>query len=474
MDSVVVKKAGFGYRFEGSSKRWGTKVPGDMVWRKGGMCAWTLRNVTLLVTCPRGFAGTIYVHFGDMSLDQLGPVRLTEATALCKVHIRNMEIIANQNRRSVLLAMGFYVHEINMGVAAYAREHGWILQDITSRSGVMPHGWKGNGIITLLPDWEHRRLIESVLSAGVPVVNLSDQLPELPFPRVLPDNHAIGRVAAEELLSRGFRHFAFFMLNHNAPVERERMEGFRDTVLAQGKNLNLLDYTTMRIDADADKALVERLGRDLKKLPVPVGVMAQYDADANEVVYACMDAGLKVPEEVAVIGVDNDPIYAELGPVPLSSVMSCREILGYRGAELLDRLMDGEAPPDKAIRIPPAGVVVRQSSDIFAIEDSAIKKALDFIANNLGCKISIKDIVAASGVSRRSLYDKFQKQLGRSIHKEIQRQRTNKAGQLLAGTDCKMQKIAEVCGFAWAEDFSKIFKRAAGMSPSNYRAAHRK
>ena len=365
--------------------------------------------------------------------------------------------------------MGFYVHEINMGVAAYAREHGWILQDITSRSGVMPHGWKGNGIITLLPDWEHRRLIESVRKAGVPVVNLSDQLPGLPFPRVLPDNHAIGRVAAEELLSRCFQNFAFFMLNHDAPVERERMEGFRDTVLAQGKKFHLLDYTSLRSDKHADKALVKWLSRGLRTLPIPVGVMAQYDADANEVVYACIDAGLKVPEEVAVIGVDNDPIYAELGPVPLTSVISCREMIGYRGAELLDRLMSGGIAPEKAIRIPPAGLVVRRSSDILMIDDQQLRNALTYIAGHLRENIDVDQLVKASGASRRSLYLKFQQHLGRSIRAEIMRQRLNRAKQLLASTDMKMQAIATESGFAWAEQLSRAFKLHEGNAPSCYR-----
>ena len=376
-------------------------------------------------------------------------------------------------RKSVLLALGFYVHEINVGVAKYARDADWILTDITSRNGVIEPGWNGHGIITLLPSREQRSLIDFCRKARVPVVNLSDQLPELPFPRVLPDNQAIGEKAAEHFLAHGFEHLAFFIRHSDAPVERERMEGFRRAALQARRSFHLLDYTAMSNRRDASARLLPWLARQLEHLPKPLAVMAQYDANANDVVRACHMAGLLVPEQVAVVGVDNDLIYAELGPVPLSSVISNRELIGYKGAELLDRLMAGAESPDAPIRIPPDGVLVRRSSDVLAVKDVHVAKALTFIAQHYHEPITVNDVVAASGASRRSLYIQFALQLGHSIHRELMRQRLERAKRLLRETDDKLFNIASQCGYQEATHLSKAFRQQIGISITKYRQEHR-
>jgi LacI family transcriptional regulator len=197
--------------------------------------------------------------------------------------------------------------------------------------------------------------------------------------------------------------------------------------------------------------------------------MAQFDAEANIVIQACIYAGLNVPEQVAVVGVDNDPIYSELGPIPLTSVVSNRELLGYRGAELLDRLMRGRKPPAKPERIPPGGIVVRSSSDIFTINDEGVARALRFIKQHANEPISIDAVVRASGVSRRTLYTKFETKLGRTIQAEILRQRINLAKNLLSTTNEKLESIAYDSGFGSASSLSKAFKIYDGMQPSVYR-----
>jgi len=377
-----------------------------------------------------------------------------------------------QKRKTVLLALGWYVHEIDRGVARYAKEHDWILDDISCHAGALP-SWRIDGVITLFADVRQKKLIDFVKKVHVPVVALSDQVPEVDVPRVLPDNAAIGRSAAEELLSRGFEHFAFLALDHTAPVVRERMEGFRQTVVAAGRNFAAIDYTDCWRNKDAHERLLKWLAAEIRKLPKPLAMMAQYDAEANYIVRACLDAGIRIPMDVAVMGVDNDPIYSELGPVPLSSVVSNRELLGYEGASMLDQLMKGKKVRSP-VRIPPSGIVLRQSSDVFAARDPAIAKALNYIAQHLAEPFTIDALAREAGVSRRSLYNKFSRHLGRSLHREIVRQRLAKARQMLQTTDAKLSVIAEACGLKDGMGLSKAFRLYEKTTPSHVRDRTRK
>ncbi|MEI6646578.1 MAG: DNA-binding transcriptional regulator [bacterium] len=372
-----------------------------------------------------------------------------------------------QKRKTVLLALGWYVHEIDVGVARYAKEHDWILDDISCHSGKLP-SWKIDGIITLFADPTQKKLIHFVKKSHVPVVALSDQVPEIKVHHVLPDNDAIGRTAAKEFLSRGFENFAFMVLDNTAPVVKERMKGFRDTVAAAGMSFTSIDYTGCWTKIDAHDRFLKWLASEIKKLPKPLAMMAQYDAEANYIVRACMDAGIHIPMEVAVIGVDNDPIYSELGPIPLSSVVSNREQLGYEGAAMLDQLMQGKKVKSP-IRIPPSGIILRQSSDVFAAKDPAIAKALNYIVYHLAEPFTLDDLAKESGVSRRGLYNKFNSYLGHSLHQEIIRQRLAKARQMLQATDEKFSTIAEVCGFKDGMGLSKVFRLYERTTPSDIR-----
>ena len=381
-------------------------------------------------------------------------------------------------RRSVLLALGYYVHEINVGVAKYARLANWILDDTTSRNGMVPPGWKGDGIIALLPSFSAPALIQTALidfvsNSGVPVVDLSDQFPHLPFPRVLPDNEAIGRLAAEHLIGRGFQHFAFYTQDRQAPVVQERMAGFCAAIKKAGRVFHLVDYTEQMTDEKSRKSLLPWLGKQFNNLPKPLAAMAQFDGEANDIVRACQLVGLKVPGDVAVVGADNDPIYAELGPVPLSSVVTNREMMGFKGAELLDQLMRGGQPPRKPLRIKPDGVIIRQSSDMVAVADEQVAKAVAFITRNLSRPITVADVVTASGSSRRSLYGKFATHVGHSIQREIMRQRLEHAKHRLNDGHLKLQAIAEECGMGDASHLSKSFKHNLGISIAQFRQEHR-
>jgi len=375
---------------------------------------------------------------------------------------------ALSSRKQVLLAMGWYVHEVNVGVARYAHEAGWVLDDSASHCGVIPSSWRGDGIITISSSVS-TPLAAFVARARVPVVDVSSASNHPRFGRVQPDNFAIGRVAAEEMLGRGFRHFSFFALDPAAPVVRERMKGFRDTVEEAGHRFYLLNFAAhMRKKGKWDN-MIPWLGKELKMLPKPLAAMAQYDAEANYIVRASLEAGLHVPEEISVIGVDNDPVYSQLGLIPLTSVVSNRELVGYRGAEMLAHLMNGGAPAREPIRVPPGGVIVRRSTDIFASEDDAMSKALAFISAHCSKSIGVSDVVHASGVCRRTLFAKFANQLGRSIHRELLRQRLAKAKLMLSTNNEKLETIADECGFSSVSALWAVFRTHEGISPSEFR-----
>lgn len=375
------------------------------------------------------------------------------------------------HRKRVLLAMGWYVHDLSVGVTRFARDAGWILDDSASHCGVIPPDWSGEGILTVTTHVT-TPLTRFVEAAKIPVVDLAAASTNPNFYRVQPDNMAIGRLAADEFLGRGFRNFMFFSSDRNAPVVKERMEGFRRAVERINVPLHVADYTDQHRQGSLD-GLIPALGRDLKELPKPLAVMAQYDMDANNVVRAAIEAGLRVPEDVAVIGVDNDLVYSQLGWMPLTSVISNLEEVGFRGAELLDRLMRGERVPKTPILISPGGVMVRNSTDIFASEDVAISKALAFIAGNLEKQITVDDIVRSSGVSRRSLFSKFSQRLGRSIHRELLRQRIAKAKLKLSSSEDKLESIAMECGFSSYTALWSAFRASEGLSPSEFKVTER-
>lgn len=383
---------------------------------------------------------------------------------------------AGEKRSSVLLALGWNAFEFNLGVAEYAKKANWILNDIMCHSGQIPSRWDGDGIIAHVNSRNSKELISLLRRASVPVVNLGALTAPFISARVLPDNDKIGTMAADHLLGRGFVHFAFYRLT-SSPVVLERMEGFKRAVLAAGKKFYELNCEVpsgrSRKRPVSNAGLLPRLGSMLKRLPKPCAVMAQYDVEANDVCRACLSVGLRVPDDVAVIGVDNDPIYSRLGPVPLTSVESNLRLAAYRAAEVLEGIMNGERWYEKTVRIAPEGVVVRESTDILAVGDMHVSKALRFINDNFTREITVDDIVQHSGISRRGLYSRFEQIVGHPIYEELMRQRLDRAKTMLRETDEKLQFVADECGLGDAERLSKSFKRFCRISPVQYREEHR-
>ena len=350
-----------------------------------------------------------------------------------------------QPQRRVLMALGYYDSQTHRGIVRYAREAGWVLDTSMTHYGVVPTHWSGDGLITILMP-ERADVTRFVRRQKVPVVALSGDVRQVKIARMVADDLQIGRLAAEHLMERGFTDLGFYKFT-GADRVQGREEGFRLAVQRAGRRYHLLDWHAAS-QQKPSRNWFEWIKRQLRTLPSPIGIMAQSDLRAAYLISACEAVDLAVPEQVAVIGVDNDEHACELASVPISSVDYTREMVAYEGAKLLDRLMRGERTPRKPIKIAPRGVVVRRSSDIFAVTHKAVARALHFIREHYREPISVDDVIAASQASRCGLYRAFQKHVGRSVGQEIDRQRVEHAKTLLRQSREKLYRIAHRSGLS--------------------------
>ena len=381
-----------------------------------------------------------------------------------------------RDRKRVLIATGWYDYRLHRGLEKYALEHNWQLNANLTRGRVIPWAWQGDGILTSLAGGDD--LAEFVVRANKPTVDFSFRRPQLKFPRVLEDHAHAATLVAEHFLARGFTQFVFYSDEDNWAYE-ERGSAFVAALRQAGRDCEWIrwhqsrDYHSERPDYDADKKQSQRhrkwLVANLKKHGYPLGVFAANDAHALDVLDACESAGIAVPEQVAVVGADDYLLAPDAMPIPISSVDTNLEMLGYRGAALLDDLMSGKNPPASPIRIPALGVVVRKSSDLLAVKHPGVAKSLHFIAQHYQQPVTLADLAKAAAMSRRGLHKAFLEHLGRNPGQELQRFRIERAKQLLAGNDRKIEDVASQCGYQSANSFYLAFKQATGQSPTEFR-----
>lgn len=379
-------------------------------------------------------------------------------------------MIAAERQKDVLLALGRYNPKMHRGVARFAGQHNWHINAEMAYFGQLPHGWKGDGIITLLDVQEE--IIDFVLAARVPVVDLSVIREDVPLPRVVGDHRLVGCLAAEHFLERGFRHFAWFSTMDDA-VSRLRLAGFRQTLARAGFACESWLFQRRPLERRNEwAAKCAFLERRLKAMPKPAAVFAFHDADASNVLDACADAALAVPEEVAILGTDNNELICESARVPLSSVNHDLEGVGYEGAALLHRLMLGGRPPKRPRLIEPKGVTVRRSTNVLAINYQPARQALQSLLKNYQKRTVIDDAVAASGLSRRNLERAFRQHVGRSLSEQLATLRLSRAKDFLLQTKLSATDIAAQVGFTTPQYFSNTFHKAFGVTPRRFRLRH--
>ncbi len=321
--------------------------------------------------------------------------------------------------------------------------------------------WKAHGLITSPPD---ALLTEVIRRAGVPTVEISGQPSEL-WSTVAPDNRAIGAVAAEHLLERGFLSYGFCG-DIEAWHSAERGAGFASTIEAQGQQCQDLKLELFSPDWIE---VHRRISVWLEGLTKPAGVMACDDWTARQVIWACREAKLRVPEDVSVIGVDNDSNESHLSQVPLSTVLLPTRLIGQTAAKVLHRLMKDPGAPREVILLKPVGVIARQSTNAFGKSTPETQAALRFIAENADKPIRVGDILAHVGTSRRKLERSFAIVLQRSPGAEVLRVHLQRAQNLLAETDLKIQAVAAAAGFGSYTLFCRHFHKRTGMRPADYR-----
>jgi LacI family transcriptional regulator len=366
-----------------------------------------------------------------------------------------------------------YGRALIRGATRYIREAGpWTvyIEQRSLQDSAPPwlEKWDGDGIISRAST---PRSARAILRAGIPTVDLNDQVRGLGLPQIHSDHEAIARLAAEHLLDRGFRHFAYF----GFPVFEwsvRRHDAFAECVRAAAGEFHEND-STPRVSWGHQQSSwegeVDGAARWIKGLPKPLGVMAGNDPRGIQLLDACRRAGVAVPEEVAVVGVDNDELVCELAYPPLSSVIPDAARIGYEGAALLDRLMKGEPAPAAMRTIPPQGLAIRQSSDVTAIDDPRLADAMRFIREHACDGIGVDDVLHHLAVSRSVLQRLFRKQFDRTILETITDVRIARVKQLLAETDLPLVDIARRAGFAYMEYLSTNFRRQTGRTPGAFR-----
>jgi len=303
------------------------------------------------------------------------------------------------------------------------------------------------------------------MRSGLPVVDVSAGrfVPTLPW--VETDDVAIARLAAVHLIERGFKHLAFCG-DQRFAWSRQRGEAFTHFVAKSGRSVHVAPETEKPGEPSKDAAVLLSW---LRSLPQPVGIFACYDNRGLQVLDACRQLGLAVPEQVAVLGVDNDELLCELAYPPLSSVIPDARRAGYEAAAVLDGMMQGKAPRALEIRIPPRGIHARQSTDVLAIEDPHVVQALRYIREHACDPIDVSDVVRIVPVSRRVLEKHFLRALNRTPHAEILATRLARVRQLLSDTDLSLEEIARRSGFDHPEYLSVVFKRELGLGPRDFR-----
>jgi LacI family transcriptional regulator len=285
---------------------------------------------------------------------------------------------------------------------------------------------------------------------------------------------AQGRLAAEHFSERGFRQVAFVGRDPWSDA-RPVYDGFHDRAAELGLSCGLLQLKSPAKDERlSPAALFKRRERQmtawLRSLPKPVGVLTYTDRRAAIICATAKHAGLAVPEEIAILGRGNDPYTCEVSPVMLSSIDFDHTGMGWQAARLLQRLMQGEAPPEAPILIPPKGIVERQSTDVLATPDPHVAAALRYMWDHLDLDVSVDDVARAVSVPRHRLERAFRQHLDRGINEELRRKRLEVFRERLTATDKPISELAPSVGFRTMVHLQRSFRRAYGMSPRQWRA----
>lgn len=377
--------------------------------------------------------------------------------------------------KSVLVALGWYDQRLLQGIAAYATEHHWHLSGHSIlHEKVIPWGWSGDGVLAWLASGDD--LVEFVMSLKKPTVDFSLRRPHLPFARVVQDHAKTSQLVAEHFFERGLRHYCFYSDSENWS-QIERGEAFGREIARRGLMCDWLRWEASDHEAASRHTWLRRrdwLLAHLQKAPKPLAVFAANGTLAVEVREVCEAGRIHVPSQVAIVGSDDYLLSVGAPSRTISGVDTNFERQGYEGAALLDRMMNGEKQLVKPIRIPPAGVVTRMSSDIFCVAHEGVVLALRYIAEHYADPIGVDEVAEAACMSRRGLHQAFCEHVGCAPGEKIRSTRIQAAKRILGGSDDKIETVAKRCGYLNPNTFFASFRSVVGISPAEFRRMARR
>lgn len=367
----------------------------------------------------------------------------------------------------IALAMDYanpFVRSVAESVARYGFQQGnWRFY--------APHGapevslsdlkkWSGHGVIGMLDNEQMTELRKR----GIAAVNIFGRFQDLPRTSVVVDNLEIGRMAAEYFIHKGVRRFAITGRKVFGDATL-KYDGFISTLAGRG-------FQCLELKS---RQSIQHIGAQIAQLAGdgPVGVLATEDPVGRVVIDACIDSDLRVPEDVSVLGVNNDAFACEMLHPQMSSIELGAARVGWQAAHMLDQLMNGAEEPTEPIRISPEKIVERHSTDLTAVGDKAVAAALRYIRENAHRPTQVDDVARAAHVGRRTLENRFRALLQISIYEVIRRERIARACRLLKETDMLIEDISGACGYSTRERFNQSFKLEAGTTPSDYRRKYR-
>jgi len=368
-----------------------------------------------------------------------------------------------------------FVERLLPGILDFARaQGGWVFTRIPERltpSFEWLRNWEGDGAFVLISNEADVRVARSLT---MPVVNVGGYVKDVRVPTVTLDQQMVGRLAAEHLLSRRFRRFGYYGVRDLWYSEQRRI-GFETALQAAGYRCSSIESTNLIRSPWDWRRVGGELARWLRSLQPPVGIMASWDLRAQILSEACAMIGLRVPENVAIIGVDNDPIACEFCIPQLSSVSRNDRELGRQAAKLLSQLLEGKRYSKLQILIPPDRVVARRSTDTLVIEDPQVAGVVQQIRDHLNEVFGVERILGLSPLSRRQLEQRFRRSVGSSPYAFLNELRVERAKTLLTDSHKRtLTGIASECGFSELRRFRAVFRRLTRLSPAEYRRNHLK
>jgi LacI family transcriptional regulator len=332
------------------------------------------------------------------------------------------------------------------------------------------NSWRGDGILARVND---RKTAAALIETKLPLIDLRGGAHQLGHPLFGTENSSVARLAYEHLSSCGLKTFAFVGEPTGRHVyDDERRDLFVKFVQDRGAECHVFTNKLNNRVVQSWEAQQNQLARWLTRLPKPVGVLCCHDDRGQQVLDACRRAELQVPDEVAVMGVDNDEFLGRLAVPPLTSIDIGSERIGYDAASLLDRLMDGKTTFKKSVLYDALGVVKRQSTDVISCEDPEVARALRFIRANACNHISVDDVQRQVHLSRTLLNRRFKNYIGHPPKQEILHVQIEAGRELLINSTAPLQSIAEQCGFREAWYFIAVFRKFIGLTPGVYRAKY--